>query len=242
MIYNQVTPHPALTDYIDAFWVVQGATEQIKATSILPDGCVDLIFNLGDDCKTDNGILENGKTYLVGTMRTSQESFLSTQHKLMGVRFKPGAFSSFYDYTSLDQVANQIIDFEKGLSPDIGKLPQYSVSYLNNYFLNRFNNQKNYLFPVINDIRLAMGQISIDELAKRNFVTVRQLERNFKKYIGISPKEFANIIRFEFTLEKIKNNPQRKNLQDIAYECGYYDHSHLSNEIKRYTRLNPSQF
>lgn len=242
MIYNQVKPHPALTDYIDAFWVVQGATEQIKAASILPDGCVDLIFNLGDDCKTDNGILENGKTYLVGTMRTSQESFLSTQHKLMGVRFKPGAFSSFYDYTSLDQVANQIIDFEKGLSPDIGKLPQYSVSYLNNYFLNRFNNQKNYLFPVINDIRLAMGQISIDELAKRNFVTVRQLERNFKKYIGISPKEFANIIRFEFTLEKIKNNPQRKNLQDIAYEFGYYDHSHLSNEIKRYTRLNPSQF
>jgi len=241
MIYKQIKPHPELTEYIDAFWVVEGVTKQVKATSILPDGCVDLIFNLGDDCKTDNGILENGKTYLVGTMTTSQESFLSTQHKLMGVRFKPAAFPYFYKYTSLDQVVNQIIDFEKELSPHINKLQQYSFSYLNSYFLNRFNNQKNYLFPVINDIRMSMGQISIDELAKRNFVTVRQLERNFKKFIGISPKEFANILRFEFTLEKIKNNPQRKNLQEIAFECGYYDHSHLSNEIKRYTKLSPSQ-
>jgi hypothetical protein len=140
MIYKQVKPSSNLTDYIDAFWVVEGAAEQVHATSILPDGCVDLIFNLGDDCKTDNGILENGKTYLVGTMTTSQKKILNTEHKLMGVRFKPGAFPFFYNYTSLDQVTNQIIEFEKALSPDINKLKQYSVSYLNNYFLNRMNN------------------------------------------------------------------------------------------------------
>jgi AraC-like DNA-binding protein len=242
MIYKQVKPSPNLTNYIDAFWVVEGAAEQIQATSILPDGCVDLIFNLGDDCKTDNRILENGKTYLVGTMTTSQKSFLNTEHKLMGVRFKPAAFLFFYSYTSLDQVTNQIIEFEKALSPDINKLKQYSVSYLNNYFLNRMNNQENYLFPVINDVRMSMGQISIDELAKRNFVTVRQLERSFKKNIGISPKEFVNILRFQFALEKIKDNQLGKSLQDIAFESGYYDHAHLSNEIKRYTGLSPSQF
>src|ERR1700754_2301591 len=176
MIYNQVKPHLNLAVYIDAFWVVEGAGEQLKAASILPDGCVDLIFNLGDDCKTDNGILKNGKTYLVGTMTTSQESFLHAQHKLMGVRFKPAAFSSFYDYASLDQLVNQTIDFEKALSPDINKLQQSPVSYLNDYFLNRVNKQNNHLFPVLEDIRMVMGQIGIDELAKKNAITARQLE------------------------------------------------------------------
>jgi len=244
MIYNQVKPHSGLINYIDAFWAVEGVGEQLRKECILPDGCVDLIFNLGDDCKTGNGSLtmQSGKTYLVGTMTTSQESFLNSQTKLMGVRFKPGAFSSFYNYAPLNQVTNKTIDFERALSPDINQLQQCPVSYLNNYFSDRINNQRNHLFPILKDIHTARGQVSIDELTKRNFVTARQLERNFNKYIGISPKEFVNIVRFQFALEKIKDNKQRKSLQDIAFECGYYDHSHLTNEIKRYTGLVPSQF
>jgi transcriptional regulator GlxA family with amidase domain len=66
------------------------------------------------------------------------------------------------------------------------------------------------------------------------------LERNFKKLIGLSPKEYSNIIRFQNALSLIKNSSQRRSLLDIAFECGYYDHSHLSNEIKQKTGLSPS--
>lgn len=242
MIYNQVKPHSILSNYIDAFWTVEGIGEHLQKTNILPDGCVDLIFNLGGDCKTGNGILKSEKTYLVGTMTISRESFVDTQTKIIGVRFKPAAFSAFYNYASLDQVTNQIIDFEQTLSPDLNKLKQYSVSYLNDYFLSRMSKHENHLFPVLKDVRIARGQVCIKELARRNFITTRQLERIFKKETGISPKEFANIVRFQFALEKIKGNRQQKSLQDIAFENGYYDHAHLSNEIKRYTGLAPSQF
>jgi AraC-like DNA-binding protein len=67
------------------------------------------------------------------------------------------------------------------------------------------------------------------------------LERNFKTHIGIAPKEYSNIVRFQNALAKIKNSDQGKSLLDIAFECGYYDHSHLTNEIKRNTGLTPSQ-
>lgn len=245
MTYNQFKPHLDLVDYIDAFWVVEGVEKGVRQKErILPDGCVDLIFNLGENCKTDNGNLtmQSEKTYLVGTMTTWQESFLDSQTKLIGVRFKPGAFSLFYNYAPLNEVTNKTIEFEKVLSLNINKLKQYSISYLNNHFLNRINNQRNHLFPILKDVHVHMGQISIEELTKRNFVTARQLERNFKKYIGISPKEFVNIVRFQFALEKIKHNKQRKSLLEIAFEGGYYDHSHLTNEIKRYTGHSPSQF
>ncbi|WP_404980341.1 helix-turn-helix transcriptional regulator [Chitinophaga pollutisoli] len=79
-------------------------------------------------------------------------------------------------------------------------------------------------------------------MAKRHFTTVRQLERNFKKFIGLSPKEYSNIIRFQNALATIKNSDENRSLIDIAFECGYYDHSHLTNEIRRNTGLSPSQF
>ncbi|WP_057938613.1 helix-turn-helix domain-containing protein [Algoriphagus resistens] len=244
MIYNQISPHSDLADYIDTFWTVEGLGQQLEKQSILPDGCVDLIFNLGEDCKTTNGRLtmQSGKTYLVGTMTAFQESFLDSTTKLTGVRFKPAAFSSFYKFTPLSEITDKTIEFDQVLSPEIHKVAQHSVSYLNAYFLNGLTNARHNLFNVVNDIQTANGQISIDTLAKRNYTTGRQLERSFKKHIGISPKEFANIVRFRVALSKIKHNKQRKSLLDIAFDCGYYDHAHLTNEIKRYTGLAPSRF
>ncbi len=243
MIYNQVRPHPHLADYIDAFWTVKGVGEQLKKEPILPDGCVDLIFNLGEDCRTANRtfIMQSGKSYLAGTMTAFKDTFLNSTNKLIGVRFKPAAFSSFYKYLSLEEITDKTIEFEKSISPDIHKIEQHADLYLNEYFLNRLTNQKHNLSAVIKDIQAANGQISIDALAKVNCTTVRQLERYFKKHIGITPKEFANIIRFQFAFSKIKHNEQRKSLLDIAFDTGYYDHAHLSNAIKRYTGLAPSQ-
>ena len=243
MIYNQIKPHPDLVDYIDAFWIAEGEGEELKKVCILPDGCMDLISNLGDDLKTANGTfaMHSGKSYLVGTMTVSQDSFLRSENKLLGVRFKPAAFSSFYNYVPLHEITDKVIDFEQSLSPDVGKLRHHDFSYLNTYFLNRINRPKHRLAPVINDIYIAGGQIIIDKLAKMNATTVKQLERDFKKHVGISPKEFVNIVRFQSVIKLIKQNQLGRSLLDIAYENGYYDHAHLTNSIKRYTGQVPSQ-
>jgi hypothetical protein len=97
MIYTQFNPHPALSNYIDAYWTVEGEGNGLEAERILPDGCVDIILNLGAACKTDNGnfLMENEKAYLVGTMTRLKEANLSRDAKLLGIRFKPGAFSFF---------------------------------------------------------------------------------------------------------------------------------------------------
>lgn len=242
-MYSQTKPHPQLANYIDAFWTVEGTGKEVQKQSILPDGCVDLIFNLGDNCKTANGniTLQGNKTYLVGTMTTFQNSFLASSNKLIGIRFKPAAFSSFYNYVSLSEIKDVTIEFELPLSPHIHKVAQHSVTYLNAYFLGRLTSAKHNLFSVVKEMETANGQISIQALAKKHFLTERGLERSFQQHIGVSPKEFANIIRFRCALSKIKNKPSRQSLLDIAFDCGYYDHSHLANDIKRYTGLAPSQ-
>ncbi|SEL13548.1 helix-turn-helix domain-containing protein [Parapedobacter koreensis] len=245
MIYNQVKPHPDLLDFIDAFWTVEGVGKQCDKEIILPDGCVDLIVNLGEEYKADDGIvtMHPEKAYLVGTMTTFKETFVSTSNRLLGIRFKPAAFSSFYgNYVSMDEITDKTIEFTQSISPDIHKIKRHPIPYLNAYFLNRLSDTRHNLSNVIRDVQTAGGQISIDSLAKRNHTTVRQLERSFKQYIGVSPKEFVNIVRFKTALSKIKRNKQQQSLLDIAVDCGYYDHAHLTNAIKRYTGTSPSLF
>ncbi|MCC2598218.1 helix-turn-helix domain-containing protein [Sphingobacterium sp. FBM7-1] len=72
------------------------------------------------------------------------------------------------------------------------------------------------------------------------FTLARQLERNFKRFSGMSPKKYSNIIRFQNALSLIKKSDQKRSLLAIVFECGYYNHSHLANEIKRNTGLPSS--
>ena len=200
-------------------------------------------MNLGDTCLTDNGstIMEFGKTYVVGAMTSFKDSFIDKDTHLVGVCLKPATFSNFYSYASQNELTNDTVEFEKSNSFNLNKIIENPFNYFNHFYSERIITKSNQLQKVIDDIHLTNGQLSIYELSKRNFTTVRQLERNFKRLIGLSPKEYSNIIRFQNALNTIKNSNDNRSLLDIAFECGYYDHSHLTNEIKRNTGLLPSQ-
>ena len=244
MTYNQFMPDPALTNYIDAFWTAKGHGKELVTEKILPDGCVDLILNLGHDCKTDNTkfTMQNGKVYLVGTMTNFKETNMNAETNLFGIRFKPAAFTAFYKFSSLHEVTDQTIEFEKTLSPDVQKTIEHSTAYLNQFFLSRFTMPKHNLFSIITDIYHHKGQINVQKLTQRHFITTRQLERNFKVHLGISPKDFIKLARFQFALSAIRKRTSEQSLLDIAFQCGYYDNAHLTNKLKLYTGILPSQF
>lgn len=243
MSYFQFNPNHALINYIDAYWTARGDKKELITEKILPDGCVDIIFNLGENRKADdNGFtMKNEGIYLVGTMTRFKKTIMTSETNLLGIRFKPAAFSAFYEFNSLHEVTDQTVELDKCFLPDIQKIVENSALYLNQFFLNKLSKPKHSLFQVVNDILKYKGKINLQVLALNHFTTIRQLERNFKKYIGISPKEFINLVRYQFAVSTIKNRSANQSLLDIAMECGYYDHSHLTNEVKRYTGVLPSQ-
>ena len=75
MAYAEYHPHSALAPYIDAYWKVTGDNMPLATQTILPDGCVDIIMNLGDDevPDADGFFMKNERTYLVGTMSRAIE-------------------------------------------------------------------------------------------------------------------------------------------------------------------------
>lgn len=243
MKYKIIKPYKTLEPFIHFYWELKGNEQENKWERVFPDGCTGILMNLGATCLTDNGSvsLEFGKTYLVGAMTTFKDSFIDTDTHLIGVCLKPATFVNFYSLPPQNELINDTVEFEKSLSFDVGNTIDNPFHYFDRFFSDRIRSKHNPLQSVINDIHATKGQISIYELSKQNHTTVRQLERNFKKLIGLSPKEYSTIIRFQNALSLIRNPNQNRSLLDIAFECGYYDQSHLCNEIKRNTGLSPSQ-
>lgn len=242
MNYKIVKPYKELEPYIHFYWELKGNEVETQWERVFPDGCAGIVMNLGDACLTDNGStkMEFGKTYVVGAMTSFKDSFIDNDTHLIGVCLKPATFANFYSYASQNELTNDTIEFEKSNSFKLEKVIENPFNYFNHFFSERINTKPNQLEKVIDDIHSTNGQISIHELSRRHFTTRRQLERNFKKLIGMSPKVYSNIIRFQNALNIIKNSNENRSLLDIAFECGYYDHSHLVNEIKRNTGLPPS--
>lgn len=239
MSYREYTPHPQLRSYIDAYWTVQTAAHDLPVPErILPDGCVDIIFNLGTAVAVDPQLtMVTGGTYLVGTMTRFSASMRQPATSLLGIRFKPACFTAFYDL-SLQTVTDRIIPFNSGLITGA----TFEPAVLDKLLLDKIKTVPHTLLPVIEDLYHYKGQLSMDRLAKKHFIHNRQLERQFKQQTGITPKAFANLVRYRFALQHIKKYRDGASLQDIAFEYGYYDHAHLSNEIRKYTGLHPSGY
>lgn len=242
MEYLEKKPDQELSPFIHCYWELKGGQTDNQWERNFPDGCAGLVLNLGETCLTDHGSLamESGKTYVVGAMTSFKDSFIHRGTHLVGVCFQPATFGNFYAYANQYELIDTTIEMEKRHSLDIDKIRTHHHPYLNRYLSDRLRSKKKQLHPVLMDIHGSRGQLSISELAKRHASSVRQLERGFKAETGMSPKEYSNIIRFQNALNCIKNSKDRSFL-DIAFECGYYDHAHLTHDLKRKAGLSPSQ-
>lgn len=86
-----------------------------------------------------------------------------------------------------------------------------------------------------------LNNYSLEEWASIACLSLRQFERNFIARVGISPKLFARIVRFEYAM-KIKNQNSDKSWSEIALETGYTDSSHILKEFKEFAEFPPSNF
>lgn len=85
------------------------------------------------------------------------------------------------------------------------------------------------------------GRIQVDEMAAHSSLSVRQFERAFAREIGIPPKLFARIARFQGALDAKVIAPTRSWLE-IAHDSGYYDQMHLVHDFESLGGVTPTRF
>ncbi len=81
-----------------------------------------------------------------------------------------------------------------------------------------------------------LGQIRIEALARHTSLGIRQFERRFSEEIGMPPKLFARITRYQTALDAKISSPDRSWLT-VAHEFGYHDQMHM---IRDFQSLNGS--
>ena len=85
------------------------------------------------------------------------------------------------------------------------------------------------------------GNIAMDALADASCLCTKQFKRNFFASVGVNPKTYSKIIRFNKSYNLRNAYPQRDWL-DIAVECKYYDYQHLVKDYKEFTGLTPNEY
>ncbi|TGL21747.1 AraC family transcriptional regulator [Leptospira yanagawae] len=85
------------------------------------------------------------------------------------------------------------------------------------------------------------GNCEIKRIVSSIGMSERTLQRKFQQYVGLTPKQFATIIRFQTSLQELKDEQNTK-LTEIAYDNGYFDQSHFIRQFKSFTKEKPFQF
>ena len=83
-----------------------------------------------------------------------------------------------------------------------------------------------------------MPATSVTDLASITCLGKKQFERLFNELVGINPKEYARIVRFQKSL-KLLQHYSDVNQAQLAYQCGYADQSHFIREFKQFSGYTP---
>lgn len=94
------------------------------------------------------------------------------------------------------------------------------------------------LDPVAIQMLDPLKNYSLPEWASMASLSLRQFERNFTIRVGITPKMYLRIVRFDYAMQVKKRSPE-KSWSEIALECEYNDSSHLLREFRQFADFPP---
>ncbi len=221
---------------------VENNTNKPIGTVILPDNSLVLSIQFGTSVYEiiDGKKVALPQIALCGQLTQKKEYVRNPGSKTILIKFQPWAAGWFLnDLHSLTDKNINCVDFLKGtqeLSFDINQ--KVNIEALLNKFFNQKVIDKSILqsFSIINETN---GQIKVDDLAYKVNSSKRNFERKFKDATGITPKEFIQNTRFDHSVKLLKSSDD---LNDITYDCGYYDQSHFIHNFKDVTGITPENY
>jgi AraC-like DNA-binding protein len=186
---------------------------------------------------------------LVGSRTSpSAELILSGNVDAFTIVFLPGAFSMLFGVPAVE-LTNGDFNGEEVLGHSINelyaRLAEVTAFHdrvrIADSFLTSIRPAIESVSPIVRTARAMIrnnGSVRIGEMAHQMGLGARQFERRFDKEIGISPKLYARIIRFEAALQRRAVLPATP-WTDIAHDLGYHDQMHMVHDFTRLSGGSP---
>jgi len=246
-------PDAPLADHVQLFWHVSGRANYLRDRR-LPTGSAHLLFNLGAAptlfAREPGGVSRSFPTcWLAG----QSESFIETGSHgdtvLLGAQFHShGAYRLLR--LAQHELSDRVIELEALLGDHVLGLRQRLLE--TSSLLGRFVLLEQWLLRLLDrgaqvhpavveasrTIAGTHGQIALPALSRHTGFSREHLIRRFREQVGLTPKAYGNIVRFNRALELAR--APASSWAEIAQSCGYYDQSHLVRDFQRFAGRAPA--
>jgi AraC-like DNA-binding protein len=242
-----ILPIESLRKHIRYFCLLEHTgADFIEKYKIMPNGAPGLIFQENPTAFRDQNNQTLPQLFLFGQAIQYSQLNVKGRFRNIAVVFQPTALKSIFGI-SANELTNQHIDINCFISTSLGdqllnsKTLAQKISTLEEFFLKQATAGK----AENEKIKFAYTQLQKGEKLKQVQadlkIAERTLERLFKEHIGISPKLYSRICRFQRTLETLRK-ADRTSVTEIAYLENYFDQSHFTREFKDFAGMTPKSY
>lgn len=252
-------PGEKLGEYVRGIWTLElpaSITGQSE-DPIVPDGCPELIFNLGDPIHRahSSGYDVHIRPQLAGQLTRAITLRPQGRVSIVGVRLHPWAMHALLG-VGPRETRERIVpaDLAIGTSltaaldaidpaTDPGTFARALTCALTRHVANRPAPEPA-ATTVYRALRHSVGgdpDATVRSVARTLGRSERQLQRVFEESVGISPKMYLRLNRIQRTLRFAERHPEQS-WSAIAASCHFYDHSHLVRDMQRFAGCSPTEF
>ncbi|SKB78806.1 helix-turn-helix transcriptional regulator [Dyadobacter psychrophilus] len=243
-------PASCLNPFIKAFTVVE--SNGTFVSRLLPDTSVVAAIRLQGRVHYQQ---ENGNSCLpvlsISGLRKSVKIAEYDKNSVnMLVQFREGGAAAFFDLpmhelfelnVGLDHFfkSSELMLLQEHLEA-AGSIPG-KVNVVQQFFIARIRDRKPDLLIAhsVEKIKVAKGIVSVKELSDDLYVSLDVFEKRFRKVVGTTPKQFADIVRMKAL---IGQGPLTSHLLESALDAGFFDQSHFIKNFKKFTGQTPGEF
>lgn len=234
-------PAADLTPFLDHYWVVEWDLRDKPAyvQRTLPYPCVNLVFDAG-------------RTAVFGVPTGAFDYVLEDAGKVLGLRFRPGAFRAFLGrpaHALTDQVLPVASVFSwdgvhaelsvLGAPDDEGMIA--SANSLLSACLPQPDPQVERIARILRIAEQAPGLTQVADLAAGAGIGVRALQQLFSEYVGVSPKWVIRRYRLHEAADRLANG-EEIDLSTLALSLGYFDQAHFTSDFHKLVGKPPAQY
>lgn len=254
-----IIPHPCLRAYVSHYFLLHLNLKDVPVSQrirpIPPDADQSLYFyprsKVTVSTHRTKESRDSAKSIFVGQQTSRVNLQFGEDHLIIQVCFRPGIIYQLLGKMSMEEFNYKERDAEDLSDADIKELNErleetndhlQMISHIENYLIKRLAKSKMDKLPIdraIEFLKTSPTQLSIDWIADQACLSSRQFERQFLRIMGMSPKFYSRIARFD---KAYKMKLQRPDLHwmDIAHHCGYFDFSHLMRDFRQFAEVTPS--
>jgi AraC-like DNA-binding protein len=248
MHYRRIRPSPAVGKFVEFYWILEESAAG-GVQRIVPDGRAGIILNFANPFESNtNGTWKSQpECFFVGQITGPLLLRPSGPAGMLGIQFRPqGAIHLLR--LPMSQLTDSSIALEDLLLPlfrqlewvrDLSSLAQAveAVDGVLRAFAERADDSQAISCAAV-EIERSGGVISIKDVADRIGWSTRQLQRRFKDAVGISPKLFGRMQRFQGVFRAMEGGAV--DWVSAAAHCAYYDQAHLIRDFREFTGKTPT--